>query len=210
LLFNLYAADFSPTPHRDDPVLAGLAISLITHADDTALISTSLEGLQSKINDWARFANLNLVVTSAEKSSIVIFGRVPHSSLLVPVVLNGSPIPFAESAKFIGITFTGGSRLGRFEQHAQATKKKVISGANSTLQMQRFTGLMDARELMVYERGLIDPLMVFGSPVTLGMRQQDWEVLEKQQLSFLRRVLHLPPNSKTAPLFLLTSTLPIR
>ncbi|KAF9026286.1 hypothetical protein BDZ89DRAFT_1134863 [Hymenopellis radicata] len=79
-------------------------ISHLEHADDIVIISHSLTGLQSHLNDFADWCRTNFLELTAKKSSVMIFGAFNKS--MRHLTFDADSIPFHRTEKYVGLTFT--------------------------------------------------------------------------------------------------------
>lgn len=94
-LWNLFLADLVPPSRDDDPMLGGVPISLLAHADDPVLASTSPQELQARLNAVFMYYCANQLVTHPDKTGLTLFGEIP--AVLPCLHVNGVELLYKET-----------------------------------------------------------------------------------------------------------------
>ncbi|VDB94243.1 unnamed protein product [Peniophora sp. CBMAI 1063] len=122
-LWNLFLVDLNLLPRNDDPVLGGDLISLLAHADDLVLVSTSPPGLQAEINAVFRYCRLNQLVTHPGKTVLMLFGEI--LAVVPQFYMNGVQLAYKETWTFL-LTFTS-SKGNLFYEHHVGRRMKALA-----------------------------------------------------------------------------------
>jgi len=107
----------------DAPSLAGMLVPLLLYADDLALVSESLTGLQKQLDALHVFCtDLGLTVNIAKTKALFFHqkaGTPPHQ-----VFFAGQPVPHVDSFKYLGMEFhsSGNFKAAAEQLHAAALK----------------------------------------------------------------------------------------
>ena len=108
-LFGLYLDDLEEAMRAkqhllDSPSLAGLTLLALLYADDLALVSTSMAGLQAQLDVLQEYADRWGLTVNVEKTKAVIYrtARAPVCSN-PSLIYDGQSIEFVESFKYLGI-----------------------------------------------------------------------------------------------------------
>ncbi|KAJ7061287.1 hypothetical protein C8F01DRAFT_987597 [Mycena amicta] len=200
-------SDFQLRPHPDDILLNGQAIPNLEHADDVLTSCGSASGFQRHLSDSQTWSNNNGCETSIPKCLVQIFGLRPK---LVPEFLMGDqPISEVKTACYLGLWLQSNTRFIWREQYivkaAQAKKT-----ANIILSLDRILGEMEAWDLRTLYMARIDPYLIAGCEICLDVHLPSLALLEREQLTFLRRMLGVGSRSMRAVLFSETGIWPIR
>nr|GAT53353.1 predicted protein [Mycena chlorophos] len=111
MLWNLFLLTFKPEADPDDVSLAGMFLRYLAHADDLALMSRTVAGLQRLLRLLECRCRLVFLIANGLKSAGMVFGRIPADSpQLQTLSFGGSDVPWVMDHKFVGITFQSGMR----------------------------------------------------------------------------------------------------
>jgi hypothetical protein len=175
-------------------------------ADDVVIFSTSLAGLQRKLDEFSRWCSDNCMTISVAKTKWMCFGPHPMHPFLR---INGELLELVSEYKHVGIIFRStGSDI--FEAHYQAKSAKAQAVGAVTFTLQSFIGDLLPPEGVHMYMARVDPHLTFGCEVSLDTCPTGIELYEKVQKRYLRWLLGLPDRSPRAPLFTETGLAPIR
>jgi hypothetical protein len=111
ILWDIFFSDLSISDRPDDILLAGRPISHAEHADDVVIFSTSIVGLQRKVDEFCRWYCYNSTTASIQKSEWMIFGPLPFP---LPIIrIGGSAIKLVDSYKLVGLIFVSTTSMKR-------------------------------------------------------------------------------------------------
>lgn len=209
ILWNIYFTDLTEVfpPDPDDICLAGRAMSHVEQADDVALFSTSIEGLQRKLNLFFGWCRVNFMVISALKTQWMIFGELPR--YLPLMFVDTTPIELVDHYKYVGITFTSIER-NIFLRHYHIKASKARNVANATFASESMIGSLPPYEGLRLYMARVDPHLIFGCEVALDVDNDLLEGLKSIQHEFIRRLLGIHERSILAILFTETGVIPLR
>ena len=193
LLFALYISDlhyiFNPT---DGAKTANhqLRITDAEYADDLALASNGMQGMQSMLLALERYADTKGLVVNVEKTQAIVLGRTIRNGVLR---YKGAPLTFVDSTKYLGIPFS-----------------KCMSLRGIGVSMHHlFTGGLARVWHIVHQHHLGDRILTFirlmqafalspgsyGSQlwavVALGVQGEMSTLQEVSYMRFLKRILHV-------------------
>ncbi|KIO25409.1 hypothetical protein M407DRAFT_75828, partial [Tulasnella calospora MUT 4182] len=206
LAFLLYLADFKPPSDPDDLMLLKSVISHLEHADDMALLSTTLMGLQRKLNYLARWASINLMESNPNKCNVMVFGGSYDNES--PLKLYGNDIPFTDSYKYVGVVISSKGRFlfkMNYEKKAQAGR----IAAAAAFSLSSTVGPIDPINGKKIYLAQIDPQLTAACDVCLDTEQAHLHELQKVQESFIRRFIGIGDKALTAFLFTETGLWPL-
>ncbi|EJD45855.1 hypothetical protein AURDEDRAFT_63893 [Auricularia subglabra TFB-10046 SS5] len=211
LAFLLYLADFDTPAHHDDISLDGVTISHLEHADDMVLLSTSPEGLQSKLDALGTWASRNQMEVNARKTVVMIFNR-PRTTAAQPATafhIYGLPLEIVQEVRYVGVWFCTDS-TNLWECHFKKGAQKARRAANVAFFVESHTGAIPPWQGRSLYTTQVDPHLIWGTAVTgLGTLTQQGR-LESVQLAFLRRLLRVQKRSQKCILFTETGLWPLR
>ncbi|KAJ7731528.1 hypothetical protein B0H16DRAFT_1893334 [Mycena metata] len=182
------AAPLSPPLRRarlDTHVVAASGGSLLPH-HIILIASGSPPGLQQHLNGSQIWVNDNGCITSIPKCLGQLYGRY------YPNIVPNFQI--------------GGGNISMYK--VKARKARTI--ANVILGLDRFVGTLPAWDAWTLYMGRVDPYLTAGCDVCLDVDTKGLKMLEKVQLTFLRRMLGVGSRSMRAVLFSATGIWPIK
>ncbi|VDB85252.1 unnamed protein product [Peniophora sp. CBMAI 1063] len=205
-LWNLFLSDFCPPEDEQDPIIAGVRMPILTHADDMVGMKLGDRGMQALLSYVGRYSSRSQVVTNAIKTKMLCVGPIPKHPTTFH--LQGIPIQYVTEADYIGIpcctTVKDFFDLVYERAAARANWAALaITGARSVVGRLRPVDaktLYDAR-VDCYQILAADVVPDIGSKI---------DALEKIQQAFARRVLGLRKRSLIIPLYTELGMVPIR
>lgn len=211
-LWNAFIADFRPPRDEDDTLLDGIYVGNLEQADDMALFSTTMRGLQRKLDYLWRYAAKNFILINVSKTKIMLQG---HASVFMnpppAFLLNGESVTYCEEYTYVGMTFAstplGGARM--FAKHYEKKSKQAHRVAYATFLVESYTGCLPPREGKRLYTARVDPHLTSGAEVSPDATLTLLEPLKRVQHTYLQRVLGLNPRCMRAFLFSETGLLPI-
>ncbi|KAJ7436781.1 hypothetical protein B0H11DRAFT_1754302 [Mycena galericulata] len=205
ILWNIYFADLAGVfgPDRDDVCLNGRPVSHLEQADDVALFSTTVAGLQRKLDLFFGWCRVNF---SATKTEWMIFGELP---LIIPRMMVGiKPIKLVKEYKFVGVIFTSVT-ADIFSAHYSKKASKGRAVANTTFAAKSMIGCLPVYEGIRLYMARIDPHLTFGCEVCIDVVAGHLEKLTHVQHEYIRRLLGVHSHSILAILSTETGVIPL-
>lgn len=199
IAFLIYMSDFSTFPDAEDIYLDGAPVPHLEHADDLVLLSTTMPGLQRKLDRLGQWAAENLMVTSVQKSWVAAFCHNEPPECMLN--LYGAPLPWKTEFKYVGINLSTNGRTGMFPDHYIQQAKSARKIANTTLYLESRIGHMDpvnGRKLYLAQ---IDPHLTSGCDVCIDDVASQLKPLQNAQQTYLRRIIGLSRSGPTVFLF---------
>ncbi|KZW01035.1 hypothetical protein EXIGLDRAFT_574000, partial [Exidia glandulosa HHB12029] len=196
--------------HPDDVFLAGTRVSHLEHADDMALISSSPEGLQQKLDALATWAARNQMEINVKKTVVMMFHRPRSRPNMPPPVFSiyGRPLNIVSQQSYVGITFSSGTP-NIWDIHFSSCASKARRAANMTFFVESHTGPIPPWECRTLYTAHVDPHLIWAAGVTgIGTLAQQAK-LEAVQVAYLRRLLKLQSRSQKCILFTETGLWPL-
>ena len=209
ILWNLYFADLDTYifPDNDDVEFEGVRLSHLEQADDVALFSTTMDGLQRKMDGFFEWCRVNFMVLSVAKTKWMVFGALPRN--LHQLVVDGRALELVSQYKYVGAWFCS-TTANIFSLHYDEKARKARSVAGISFALDNSIGLLTPTEARQLYLARVDPHLTFGCEVMLDTLDRDVKKLEECQISYLRRMLSLSRHSQKTPLFTETGLMPIR
>ena len=140
VLFNMYTTELFNILDKlgCGARIRGIFFGLFGYADDLALMSNTVEGLQKMLDETAEYArahNINFstneIIEKSKTKSMVFGGRkgnVPEKSMM----LNDKPLPWVKRVKYLGTIITNDH--DKLKEDVGSKRAKFIDNANSLLQ----------------------------------------------------------------------------
>jgi len=170
----------------------------------TPVVQRQMQLTINKVQDWA---DKNGFKFSQTKTVCVHFcnQRKIHED---PVLtMNGSPIPVADRAKFLGLTF---DRKLNFKDHIESTRKKCVSSMNLLKVLSHFNWGADRKILLQLFRSLIRSKIDYGLIVYGAARPSYIKRLETVHNAALRICLGAYRTSPISSLQVEANELPMQ
>ncbi|KAK0460838.1 hypothetical protein IW261DRAFT_1349287 [Armillaria novae-zelandiae] len=206
-IWNFFGSDFRPHPHPDDVYFGDRPILNVEHADDGALWSMSAHGIQSHCNEYGMWASSKGLLINFGKTKALFFGT--HPRVLPTIMLQGRTLEWTDDAKYLGILFRT-MAVDIFKEHSLEVAKKALRICNVTLAMGRFLGDIHPRAGLAIYSARADSLLTYGSQVVVITADRTLRQLERVQITFFRRLLHVHRRSMIAALHSETGFTPVR
>ncbi|KAK0506718.1 hypothetical protein EDD18DRAFT_1059251, partial [Armillaria luteobubalina] len=123
--------------------------------------------------------------------------------------LQGRTLEWSTDTKYLGIVFCS-TAMDIFREHSLQVARKALRVCNVTLAMERFLGDIHPRAGLAIYSARVDSLLTYGSQVIVVTVDRTLRLLEKVQITFFRRLLHVHRRSTIAALYSETGFTPIR
>nr|GAT50953.1 predicted protein [Mycena chlorophos] len=204
-LWNIFLSTFKLEEDPDDVSLAGLFLAYLAHADDMALLSRTLAGLQRRLNLLDKWCKLVFLVANGLKSAAMVFGRIPVKAPIPfpPLTFGGANIPWVLDHKFVGITFTSGARdifRKHYENKAEAARKSYYASIVGCEHLVGRGRLPPSIACELYY-ALIDCHLTHGCDVVLDVDPVSFDLLERENLEIVRGILGVGSHSSWPQLY---------
>lgn len=207
ILWNIFLADLRISIDDGDVFLDGVRIPYLAQADDLLLMSTSLAGLQRKLEELERWCLRNGLRINVSKTFLMAFGPLPttHPNLH----LCGEVLRLVDSTTYVGFTITSAER-NIFAPHRRSKASAARNIANTVLSLESYVGRIPPTFVINLYYARLDPYLTAGAMVDLDVDASALLDFENVQHTYLRRVLALTRRSCLTPLFTETGIWPIR
>lgn len=178
--------------------IASSTINVLLYADDLVLLSESPENLQLMINRLASYCNKWGLTINTAKSKVMIFSRSVQSQTRNRWFYNGNLLEISKEIKYLGVKLNSTldfnkhllEKVNTSQSLLNSTWKKVFS--NDRIQLSAKYKIFDA----VVKSTLCYASQVWGS--------EEYEVIEKFQRNFLKKLFNLPLNTPSYAIYLET------
>ncbi|RDX44988.1 hypothetical protein OH76DRAFT_1305487, partial [Lentinus brumalis] len=207
ILWILFLSDLNLDELPDDLTLAGRVVNHLEFADDSAIMTSSVQALVPKNLQFRRYCAGSFVEIGDPKSQAAVFGALPNEFPSLSV--SETPIAFVPTITLVGVTFTSTAH-NVLKDHYLRKETTARNMANSCLALEGFVGPVPPTILLSLYQARVDPHLVAGCEVALDVRPTALAGLERVQHTYLRRLLGLGPRSQRAPLFSETGVWPLR
>ena len=168
--------------HLDDSMVLYFKIFLLLYADDTVIISNSVDGLQNSLNIYDDDCTLWRLTVNHSKSKVIIFSKRTQSNITFS--LGGIPLETVREYKYLGVVFSGNnSFFGMKKYIAEQGSRAMYSLLSKTRNLE----LPPDLQIELFEK-LVRPILLYACEIW-GFGNV--EVVERVQLNFLKRVLNI-------------------
>ena len=168
-------------------------IGIIVYADDIALLSPSIDGLQKMIDTCSAYAKIHNLSFSTDKdpkkskTKCIAFQQTKRD--LRQINLNGELLPWVDSVKHLGTTITNTSGCCRLDQDLMEKRAAYIAKNNELI--QEFYYAHSNTRIWINN---IYNTSFYGAPLW-NMFSRNFEKLEKSWNTSVRMMLSLPRNT---------------
>ena len=185
LLFSLFVNDLESSLQNDDFNLNVIdtLIKLLMFADDMAIFSTTVEGLQKGLINLAEYCKKWGITVNVSKTKIIIFrkgGKVREDEKWV---FNGVLLEIVSSFKYVGCDITSTGSFKNCISNLVASARRALFSLRQNL--NRNIETLPETQINLFNV-MISPILNYGCEVW-GWRAAD--PIEKFQLSFLNAYL---------------------
>lgn len=183
VLYLLYTYDL---PELDNNTVA-------TFADDTAIIAVGKDNtvtansLQSAINKFQNWTNKWKLKLNESKSVHIDFTnkRIEH----VPINMNGQDVPYANTAKYLGLTLD--AKL-RWKAHVKKKREELgIRYKKMYWLLGRYSALSTHNKLLIYKQ-VLKPVWTYGIQLWGCTKQSNIKIIQTFQNKVLRGIVNAP------------------
>lgn len=187
-LYSIYTSDM-PRMKED------AATTVALYADDTAVMvrhksaehaTTRLQDAVERLEQWFRDWRIEV---NAAKSVAVMFSKRRSHHPAGEVSMFGTPIPWADQAKYLGVIL---DKKLTFRPHLTCARQKAIGVMKQLYPMiHRRSRLSMGNKLLMYKM-IVRPTMLYASPVWGHAARSHIESLQRVQNNYLRLALNAP------------------
>jgi sorting nexin-29 len=187
------------------PTIGAEAVHGLLYADDLALLSLDAASAQQQLDALAKFCRAYGLTVNVQKSAAVVFrGRLRRQAL--DLVYKGAQWPVSEQYTYLGVTFSSTQGIAHGIQGLEQAGRRA---AMATLARCRQLHISDVGTAMALFNNQVLPCLLYGAEVWLPYLVPDraskrmltdalegiHERLERVQLMFLKRLLHLKSST---------------
>ncbi|KAK0472306.1 hypothetical protein EDD18DRAFT_1008552, partial [Armillaria luteobubalina] len=205
-VWNFFGSDFRPQAHPDNVRFGDQPVLNVEHADDGALWSMSPAGVQLHCDEYGPWASSKGLLINFEKMKALIFGTRPW--VLPTITLQGRALEWSMETKYLGIVFCS-TAMDIFKEHSLQLAKKALHICNVTLAMEQFLGDIHPRAGLAIYSARVDSLLTYGAQIVVVTVDRTLRQLERVQITFFCRLLHVHKCSMIATLHSETGFVPI-
>lgn len=183
VLYLLYTCDL---PEFDNYCLA-------TFADDTAILAVGKDNvetankLQNAISKFQKWTKTWKITLNESKSVHVDFTN--KKILYAPIKINGQDIPYANTAKYLGLTLD--TKL-RWKAHVKKKKEELnIKYKKLYWLLGRYSGLSTYNKMLIYKQ-VIKPVWTYGIQLWGCTKKTNLKIIQTFQNKVLRGIVNAP------------------
>ena len=181
-----------------------IQLLILLFADDVALISDSVGGLQTQLNILCNTAKRLELVVNMDKSNIVIFRNGGYRALREKWVFDGNDLKVVNMYKYLGIYLS--TRLS-FVYTMSDLAERAKKGTVAIIRMLWSIGEYSPATFFKLFDCQIQPILTYGSEIWGLTKNQ--EIIERVHLFALRRFLGANPKAPKHLIYSETGRYPI-
>ncbi|EIM90461.1 uncharacterized protein STEHIDRAFT_33397, partial [Stereum hirsutum FP-91666 SS1] len=206
----LFMADLRIPVQPGDIRLAGRSIPDVEHADDCAVWGTVRPSVQHHLDHFSGWTRRKGLLTNVPKTKSMCFGPLPTPSLAEePFTFDGEDVEWVSKHKYTGITVTSTER-DIFTLHYREKGLSAQRVANVCFAAESMVGSIPPREARILYLARVDPFLISACDVIIDICLNNLWNLEKVQIRYIRRLLHLRRRSMYHVLYSETGLMPLR
>ncbi len=197
-LFKSFLKDL--TSDLDPTLGVGVYNYILTHmlwADDLYLVTDSAEKMQKQINCLDRYCSKWQLIVNTMKTKIVTFGSIPQKDRKFQFTFRNTPIEISKDYSYLGVPVFSGSNP--FKKVADHVKQKCIRSCYKIKQYCAPFGQITPPLAMHFYKSLLLPHMDYASEI--WYTESIGRSLEKFELKYFKRALHVRPNTPTLAVY---------
>ena len=182
--------------------IGSISVGAPTCADDTCIVSSSIQGTQALVNIAQHDASLNRYEFSSKKTRVMHINCEEES-----VYLNGAEIQTTVSETHLGIQRTSNAR------NTETIESRIKTGRRTSFKlmgagMYGFNGISPAVSISIVNIYVTPAVM--HSLESLILEDADYATLEVYYRKQLRQLQHLPQSTANEAVYLLLGVLPMQ
>ena len=197
LLFGLYLDELETLlescPEIDAPRIAELVLAILLFADDIALFSYSVPGLQKQLDILAAFCAARGLTVNVKKTKTLVF---EHRKSATPAFLYaGEPVEQVDEFKYLGILMHGTRGLSpAIEFLCKAARRAMFGVYRRCQQLSIHDPVLKCK---LFD-ALVKPILCYCCEIwyVLGS-QAALDDMERVEIGFLKVLLGVPVQTKT-------------
>jgi hypothetical protein len=205
-LFGIFIDDFQAELEAGSagfalPTLSGVQTPALFYADDLALVSTTVAGLQAQLDLLQAYSKRWRLTVNVKKTKVVVYTTARGAVAAPQLIYMSAPIEVLDTFRYLGVD------LHSTKPFASSAADRAASARRAALALHnrcRDLRLHDPALLMHLFDALVRPVMLYGvetwGPGTLCGKASGMEACEKVQRSFLRALLGVRAGTPTAAL----------
>ena len=194
LLFALYISDIdSVFENLEKDGIRGVnvnhftSIHVLAYADDLVILAENAVHLQAKLNALYTFCKEHGLTVNVGKTKILIFNHChPSRDYNGNFMYNGQKVQVVREFTYLGVTFC---ECGRFHKHFDAMRPKVAAAGAAIISIILKSKTHSWEAIKKMYKAMLLSIIFYGCEI-FGPESE--EEIEKVQLTFLKRLLHLP------------------
>ena len=208
-LFLLFINDLATTL-RDvkgayPPCFGANECPVLMFADDCALLSTSIKGLQRLLGEVERYCNIWGLRVNTGKTKVTVFKGSTKLKNSEKWMYKRECLEVVNSFKYLGVTF---SFNGKWRRHIKSVSQKAEFAANKILGFaMRFKELNHKEVLKIFD-AVVVPMLLYGCE--LFGTEEITELMAVVERKFIRRLIGLPNSIPGAALELMLGRIGVR
>ena len=195
-LFKLFINDLSTRLNSLDIPKIQINNCFINHllfADDLALISSSVFGLQKQFNVLAEYCKSWGLSVNIDKTKIMVFKNGGKLKRIEKWSYDGNQIEVVNSFKYLGNVFSSNGHWSKAHDFNATQANKAYFGL---LQILKNVGTLPVNVLFKIFDSKLKPILLFGNEL---WGTSSCKVIEQFHIKFCRYVLGVSVSSKSIP-----------
>ena len=194
LLFALYISDIDDIfKTLESQGIRGISVNhqtsihILAYADDLVILAESARHLQEKLKVLHEYCKGYDLTVNVSKTKILIFNHChPSADYVGTFMYDGKAVQVVREFTYLGVTFC---ECGRFHKHFYSIRPKIAAAAATitAIILKSKTQSWDA--VLKMFKAMLLSIPFYGCEI---FGPENVEEIEKLQLTFLKRLLHLP------------------
>ena len=174
---------------------------ILLYADDTVLLSESIEDLQNQLNHFSEYSKRWKLKVNVSKTKVMTFcnGRLRQNQKLL---FNDEELEFVTEFNYLGLLH---SRTGSFNKAKKKLAEKATKAMYSVLKKGRSLNLSIKCQIELFDK-IVKPVLLYGCEIW-GYGKND--IIEQIHLKFLKHLLHMKKSTPNSIVYGETGRYPI-
>ena len=163
------------------------AIHVLAYADDLVILAENAAHLQKKLNALYKYCTNHGLTVNVNKTKVLIFNHChPSADYVGSFKYNGNNVEVVRDFTYLGVTFC---ECEKFHKHFDAIRPKVAAAASSITSVTLKSKTQSWEAVLKMFKAMLLSIPFYGCEM-FGPENED--EIERLQLYFLKRLLHLP------------------
>lgn len=170
-------------------VIGAIKIYCLKFADDIAIVSDDKEGLQTMLNDLAKYCDKNKMIVNAKKTKIMVFRKGGRIKKGEKWTYKGQSVEVVKNFKYLGYNFSTKNKYTNHMKHLAGKFQRAINAVWGVMKRAKISSLN--RRLYLFDT-LVKAGCLYGCEIWgWGKREE----IERVQRRYIKMAMGISRNT---------------